>query len=117
MQGASCSGSDLFSPLHSPLAASTVYAAEIAQPTSSQTAAALFVLEASAYNHKGIIKHHPVHFSKFIKHSVLPTRLWLRAVGKGNNKKPTLTSLPLLIWQYHTFKFSHADPLSPRKEG
>lgn len=59
MQGASCSGSDLFSPLHSPLAVSMVYAAEIAQPTSSQTAAALFVLEASVSNHKGLIKHHP----------------------------------------------------------
>lgn len=59
MQGAPCSLSDLFSPLHSPLAVSTVCAAEITQPTSSQTAAALFVLGASAYNHKGLIKHHP----------------------------------------------------------
>lgn len=59
MQGASCSGSDLFSPLHSPLAVSMFYAVKIAQPASSQTAAALFVLEASAYNHKGLIKHHP----------------------------------------------------------
>lgn len=59
MQGASCPGSDLFSPFHSPLAASVVCAAEITQPTSSQTAAVLFVLEASAFNHKGLIKHHP----------------------------------------------------------
>lgn len=59
MQGATRSGSDLFSPLRSLLAVSMVYAAEIAQPASSQTAAALFVLEASAYNRKGLIKHHP----------------------------------------------------------
>lgn len=59
MQGASYSGSDLFSPLHSPLAVSMFYAVKTAQPASSQTAAALFVLEASAYNHKGLIKHHP----------------------------------------------------------
>lgn len=59
MQGVSCSGSDLFSSLHSPLAASTVCAAEITQPISSQAAAALFVLEGSAYNHKGLVKHHP----------------------------------------------------------
>lgn len=59
MQGTSCSGSDLFSPLHSPLAVSMVYAVEITQPASYQTAAALFVLEASAYNHKGLIKCHP----------------------------------------------------------
>lgn len=59
MRGAPCSGSNLFSLLHSPLAVSVVYAGEIAQPASSQTAAALFVLEASAYNRKGLIKHHP----------------------------------------------------------
>lgn len=59
MQGASYSGSDMFSPLPSPLAVSMVCTVKIAQAALSQTAAILFVLEATTYTHKGLINHHP----------------------------------------------------------
>lgn len=92
MQGASCSGSDLFSSLPSPLAVTMVYAVEIAQAASSQTAAVLFVLEASTYNHKGLIKQHPCALQKIHKilwttHVVL-VKQWLEKAVTANPHLP-----------------------------